>query len=46
MVPVPLWIPQAAMVMGLLWLLVALLDALVSLLSGRIAQLHDEAPQE
>lgn len=46
MVPVPLWIPQAAMVMGLIWLLVALSDALVSLISGRITKLHDQAPQE
>ena len=46
MVPVPLWIPQAVMVIGLVWLLVALLDALIGLISGRITHLKDEAPQE
>jgi TRAP-type C4-dicarboxylate transport system permease small subunit len=46
MVPVPLWIPQAVMVVGLVWLLIALLDALVGLITGRITHLKDEAPQE
>ncbi|OEY65645.1 TRAP transporter small permease [Marinobacter sp. X15-166B] len=46
MVPVPLWIPQLGMSLGLLWLLVALTDALFSLLSGRITQLDTETPQE
>lgn len=46
MVPVPLWIPQAVMTVGLLWLLVALLDAFFSLASGRILQLQNETPQE
>lgn len=46
MVPVPLWIPQAVMVAGLVWLAIALADALVGLISGRICQLKDEAPQE
>lgn len=46
MVPVPLWIPQAVMTLGLLWLLIALLDALFSLATGRITQLTNEAPQE
>lgn len=46
MVPVPLWIPQAVMVLGLVWLLIALLDALVSLACGRIYQLDNETPQE
>ncbi|MEX0604036.1 MAG: TRAP transporter small permease subunit [Marinobacter sp.] len=45
-VPVPLWIPQAVMVLGLAWLLIALLDALFALLSGRIPHLQDETPQE
>ena len=46
MVPVPLWIPQAVMVLGLVWLLIALVDALVSLASGRISKLDNAAPQE
>ncbi|HEA53835.1 hypothetical protein LCGC14_0970040 [marine sediment metagenome] len=46
MVPVPLWIPQAAMTLGLAWLLIALLDAFFSLASGQITQLNNEAPQE
>ncbi|WP_100640402.1 TRAP transporter small permease [Marinobacter salexigens] len=46
MVPVPLWIPQAVMTLGLIWLLIALLDALFMLASGRISQLTSEAPQE
>lgn len=46
MVPIPLWIPQSAMVLGLTWLLVALLDALVSLATGRITELHNDAAQE
>ncbi|WP_417544611.1 TRAP transporter small permease [Marinobacter sp.] len=46
MVPVPLWIPQAAMTLGLVWLLIALLDALFLLVSGRITELKNEAPQE
>ena len=46
MVPVPLWIPQAVMTLGLVWLLIALLDALFLLASGRITQLKNEAPQE
>lgn len=46
MVPVPLWIPQSVMALGLIWLLVALLDALISLALGRITELHNEAPQE
>jgi TRAP-type C4-dicarboxylate transport system permease small subunit len=46
MVPVPLWIPQSAMALGLAWLFIALLDALISLAMGRITQLHNEAPQE
>ncbi|SFM72713.1 TRAP transporter small permease [Marinobacter pelagius] len=46
MVPVPLWIPQAVMVVGLVWLLIALIDALVGLITGRITRIKDEAPQE
>ncbi|MGP4842723.1 TRAP transporter small permease [Marinobacter sp. 1Y8] len=46
MVPVPLWIPQLGMVLGLLWLLIALLDALVSLLTGRLQTIPTEPPQE
>ncbi|MGO1461768.1 MAG: TRAP transporter small permease [Marinobacter sp.] len=46
MVPVPLWIPQLVMTLGLAWLLIALLDALASLATGRIAKLTSEAPQE
>lgn len=46
MVPVPLWTPQLVMTLGLLWLLIALLDALFSLSTGRIHQLTNEAPQE
>lgn len=46
MVPVPLWIPQAVMTLGLAWLLIALLDALFSLASGQITQLNNEVPQE
>ena len=36
LVPVPLWIPQAAMALGLATLFVALLDDLVAALSGRV----------
>lgn len=46
MVPVPLWIPQLVMTLGLLWLLIALLDALFSLATGRVLQLTNDAPQE
>ena len=46
MVPVPLWIPQTVMVVGLAWLAVALADALAGLVSGRIRHLKDESPQE
>ncbi|MDL0432905.1 TRAP transporter small permease [Marinobacter sp. TBZ242] len=46
MVPVPLWIPQAVMVMGLVWLVVALLDILSGLITGRITHIKDEAPLE
>ncbi|HET8802305.1 MAG TPA: TRAP transporter small permease subunit [Marinobacter sp.] len=46
MVPVPLWLPQAVMVVGLAWLLIALLDVLIGLITGRLAHLKDEAPQE
>lgn len=46
MVPVPLWIPQTVMVVGLVWLLIALLDALIGLITGRITRIKDEAPQE
>lgn len=46
MVPVPLWLPQMGMSLGLLWLFIALADALFSLLSGRITQLDTDAPQE
>lgn len=46
MVPVPLWIPQTVMVVGLVWLLIALIDALVGLITGRITRIKDEAPQE
>ncbi|MDO6441971.1 TRAP transporter small permease [Marinobacter sp. 2_MG-2023] len=46
MVPVPLWIPQAVMTLGLIWLLIALLDALFLLASGRISQLVNDAPEE
>lgn len=46
MVPVPLWIPQLVMTLGLVWLLIALLDALVSLATGRILQLTNDAPEE
>ncbi|GLR63553.1 TRAP transporter small permease [Marinospirillum insulare] len=46
MVPVPLWIPQVGMSLGLLWLFIALTDALFSLLSGRITQLNTDAAQE
>lgn len=37
MVPVPIWIPQAAMLVGLIVLAIALLDELVRLLSGKPA---------
>ncbi|WP_417596930.1 TRAP transporter small permease [Oceanospirillum sp.] len=46
MVPVPLWLPQLGMSLGLLWLLIAVTDAFISLLSGRITQLDTDAPQE
>lgn len=46
MVPVPLWIPQLVMVLGLSWLLIALLDAFVALAAGRVDQLHTDVPQE
>lgn len=46
MVPVPLWIPQLVMVVGLIWLLIALLDVLLGLMTGRITQIKDEAPLE
>lgn len=46
MVPVPLWIPQAVMVLGLCWLALAILDALTGLVTGRITHIKDEAPQE
>lgn len=46
MVPVPLWLPQAVMVVGLGWLLIALLDVLIGLITGRITHIKDEAPQE
>lgn len=46
MVPVPLWFPQAVMVIGLIWLLVALLDLLIGLITGRITHIKDQAPQE
>lgn len=46
MVPVPLWIPKAVMVAGLLCLLVALLDVLCGLITGRISHIKDEAPLE
>lgn len=46
MVPVPLWIPQAVMVVGLIWLLVALLDVLIGLITGRISHIKDEASLE
>ncbi|GAA0840028.1 TRAP transporter small permease [Marinobacter szutsaonensis] len=46
MVPVPLWIPQTVMVVGLVWLLIALIDALVGLITGRLTRIKDEAPQE
>lgn len=46
MVPVPLWIPQLAMVLGLIWLLIALLDAFFGLVTGRLQQVQTETPQE
>ncbi|BES70265.1 TRAP transporter small permease [Marinobacter nanhaiticus D15-8W] len=46
MVPVPLWIPQLGMVLGLVWLLIALLDAFVSLVTGRLQTIPTEDPQE
>lgn len=46
MVPVPLWFPQAVMVLGLIWLLVALLDVLIGLITGRITHIKEEAPLE
>lgn len=46
MVPVLLWIPQAVMTLGLIWLLIALLDALFLLASGRILHLINDAPEE
>lgn len=46
MVPVPLWIPQLGMALGLTWLLIALLDAFFALATGRVQQLHTENPQE
>ncbi|MEX2476567.1 TRAP transporter small permease [Marinobacter sp.] len=46
MVPVPLWIPQAVMVAGLVLLAIALLDVMIGLLTGRLNQIKDEAPQE
>lgn len=46
MVPVPLWIPQSVMVVGLLWLALAIADTLTGLVTGRISHVRDEAPQE
>lgn len=46
MVPVPLWVPQLGMVLGLVWLLIALLDAFFSLVTGRIQTIPTESPQE
>lgn len=46
MVPVPLWIPQLVMVIGLFWLAIAILDALTGLVTGRVTHVRDEAPQE
>ena len=37
MIPVPLWIPQAAMALGLVVLTIALIDDLVAVLKGRNA---------
>jgi len=37
MVPVPLWLPQSAMALGLLVLTIALLDEFVTLLGGGVA---------
>jgi hypothetical protein len=34
------------MVLGLAWLLIALLDSFIGLISGRITHIKDEAPQE
>ena len=47
LVPVPLWIPQAGMALGLATLFVALLDDLVAALSGRVPsydRVQDAAP--
>lgn len=45
-VPVPLWIPQAAMALGLAVLAIALLDELVSLLRGGApAYMRSDAPR-
>jgi hypothetical protein len=47
LVPVPLWIPQAAMALGLATLFVALLDDLVVVLAGKApahGRAHGAAP--
>lgn len=46
MVPVPLWIPQLGMVLGLVWLLVVLVDVFVSLVTGHLQTIPTETPQE
>lgn len=46
MVPVPLWVPQTVMVIGLIWLLVALLDLMIGLITGRITHINDQVPLE
>ncbi len=42
MIAVPIWIPQCAMLMGLVILAIALLDELVAILSGRPASYADK----
>ena len=42
MVAVPIWIPQSAMLLGLIVLSIALLDELVTILSGRDASYSDK----
>lgn len=46
MVPVPLWIPQSAMSVGLLWLAIALIDTLFEVLKGNFDTLNHSEVQE
>ncbi len=44
MVPVPLWVPQSAVSLGLLVLTVAFIDELVTILNGRRPSYRGDAP--